>query len=106
MWVITYFGKPSTIQELYIADDRVMQSQIENPNRYLTGKLKSDAMEEYIYYFGYDWDSRTEFVEAQLVDSLRHARRGVPNMKRQEYLEAEREIKRLKAWEENKNAKP
>lgn len=67
MFVITYRGKPATLETLYdletLQGAAASRASNEELNAYLTAKTRQRAKDIYVHYFGYTWEERADKVE-------------------------------------------
>lgn len=66
MHVITYRGKPATLEKLYSVEDSVIYDH-NLDDSYLVGKTKAATISLYIHHFGFTWKERPEGIDCLKV---------------------------------------
>ncbi len=66
MWVITYKGKPTTLEKLYSLDGDYLHDHYKD-YQYIAAPTKAAAIDMFIFYRGFTWKERFKGVECQKV---------------------------------------
>lgn len=67
MWIITYRGKPATLQTLCDVHGKAVWGDM-NPESAIACRTKKATIESYLYYFGFSWSGREKEVQIREVE--------------------------------------
>jgi hypothetical protein len=74
MYVITYKGKPATLDKMHnleiIKGASAYNMDMRQRDSYLAAPTKQKAIDLYLYHFGYTWKERTAGIHVALVTTV------------------------------------
>lgn len=65
MWVITYKGKPATIEKIYDVERDMQGVERQERGTYIAASTKRQTIEMFLYHIGFTWAERTKGIDVK-----------------------------------------
>lgn len=65
MWVITFKGKPATIEKIYDVERDMQGVERQERGTYIAAKTKSQTIEMFLYHIGFTWAERAKGIDVK-----------------------------------------